>query len=65
MPEHDAVGGTGPQRPQRCAGRFNPSCSEYQGYLDPGTSAGRGPTSGEIQTEWGCEQGYIPASECD
>lgn len=52
-----------------CAGRamaaskFNPSCPEYQGYLDPG-GPGRGPTSGEIQHQYGCKAGYIPASEC-
>ncbi|MEJ2886226.1 hypothetical protein [Actinomycetospora aeridis] len=46
------------------AGRFDASCDEYQGYLDPGTSAGRAPSSGEIQTQWGCEQGYIPEDEC-
>jgi hypothetical protein len=45
-------------------GVFDPTCSEYQGYLDPGTSAGRGPTSGEIQEQYGCQQGYIPQSEC-
>ncbi|WP_433030649.1 hypothetical protein [Actinomycetospora sp. CA-053990] len=47
------------------AGEFNPSCSEYQGYLDPGRAGGRAPSSGDLQTEWGCEQGYIPAEECD
>ncbi len=52
-----------------CAGRamaaskFNPSCPEYQGYLDPG-GPGRGPTSGEIQHQNGCKAGYIPASQC-
>jgi len=52
-----------------CAGRamaaskFNPSCPEYQGYLDPG-GPGRGPTSGEMQHQYGCKAGYIPASEC-
>ncbi|GAA4925611.1 hypothetical protein EV188_102796 [Actinomycetospora succinea] len=46
------------------AGRFDASCDEYQGYLDPGTSAGRAPSSGETQTQWGCEQGYIPEDEC-
>ncbi|MDD7942560.1 hypothetical protein PHK61_29525 [Actinomycetospora lutea] len=46
------------------AGRFDASCDEYQGYLDPGTSAGRAPTSGDLQTQWGCEQGYIPEDEC-
>lgn len=47
------------------AGEFDASCSEYQGYLDPGSSAGRGPTSGELQTQYGCDQGYIPEDECD
>ncbi len=46
------------------AGKFNPSCAEYQGYLDPGTSAGRGPTSGELQQQYGCAQGYIPKAQC-
>lgn len=33
------------------AGAFNPACPEYQGYLDPGTAAGRAPTSGERQRQ--------------
>jgi hypothetical protein len=45
------------------AKKFNPACAEYQGYLDPG-GPGRGKTSGEIQQEYGCKQGYIPKSEC-
>lgn len=45
-------------------GVFNPSCSEYQGYLDPGKAAGRAPSSGDIQNEYACEQGQIPASQC-
>lgn len=45
-------------------GKFDPECDEYQGYLDPGTAAGRDPTSGEIQRQYGCEEGYIPQSEC-
>jgi hypothetical protein len=45
------------------AGKFDPSCPEYQGYLDPG-GPGRGPTSGDIQHQYGCQQGYIPASQC-
>ncbi|MFC4948584.1 hypothetical protein [Pseudonocardia sp. GCM10023141] len=45
-------------------GRFDPGCAEYQGYLDPGTAGGRAPTSGEIQQENGCKQGYIPADQC-
>ena len=49
----------------RSGGRVQPSCSEYQGYLDPGRAGGRAPSSGDLQTEWGCEQGYIPADECD
>jgi len=36
-------------------GRFDPSCPEYQGYLDPG-GAGRGPTSGEIQSQYARQQ---------
>lgn len=46
------------------AGTFNPACSEYQGYLDPGRESGRQPNSGDIQHDWGCQQGYIPKSEC-
>ncbi|MBW0101602.1 hypothetical protein [Pseudonocardia sp. KRD291] len=46
------------------AGRFDPSCSDYQGYLDPGTSAGRAPTSGETQMQYACEQGLVPESDC-
>src|SRR3954447_14327694 len=42
------------------AGRYDSSCPEYQGYLDPGTRAGRGPTSGEIQLQYACEQGLVP-----
>ncbi|WP_370944636.1 hypothetical protein AB5J62_36710 [Amycolatopsis sp. cg5] len=45
------------------SGKVNPACLEYQGYLDPG-GPGRGPTSGELQHQYGCEQGYIPKSEC-
>lgn len=57
--------GAGCGRRAVTAGVFNPSCSEYQGYLDPGRAGGRAPSSGDRQTEWGCEQGYIPADECD
>lgn len=46
------------------AGQFDPSCSAYQGYLDPGTPVGRAPTSGEIQMQYACEQGLIPKSDC-
>ncbi|MEQ3551808.1 hypothetical protein WIS52_15145 [Pseudonocardia nematodicida] len=46
------------------AGKFDPSCSAYQGYLDPGTAAGRAPTSGEIQMQYACEQGLVPESDC-
>ncbi|WP_075294925.1 MULTISPECIES: hypothetical protein [unclassified Pseudonocardia] len=46
------------------AGKFDPSCSAYQGYLDPGTLAGRAPTSGEIQMQYACEQGLVPKSDC-
>ncbi|MET7989867.1 hypothetical protein ABZU76_03050 [Amycolatopsis sp. NPDC005232] len=45
------------------ARKFNPSCKEYQGYLDPG-GPGRGKTSGETQREWLCEQGQLPKNEC-
>ncbi|PKV96136.1 hypothetical protein ATK30_7072 [Amycolatopsis echigonensis] len=45
------------------AGKFNPRCKEYQGYLDPGGS-GRPKTSGEIQHEYLCQQGYLPPAEC-
>lgn len=45
------------------AGKFNPQCPEYQGYLDPG-GPGRGDTSGDLQREYACEQGYLPESEC-
>jgi hypothetical protein len=45
------------------AEKFNPKCPEYQGYLDPG-GAGRSKTSGDIQREYGCQQGYIPKSQC-
>jgi hypothetical protein len=53
-----------------CGGRavargvFNPACSEYQGYLDPGRAAGRAPSSGDLQHDYGCQKGYIPKSEC-
>ncbi|MGH3632311.1 MAG: hypothetical protein ACRDRL_33350 [Sciscionella sp.] len=45
-------------------GKFDPSCAEYQGYLDPGTRAGRAPNSGDIHHQYGCKQGYIPKSQC-
>lgn len=45
-------------------GHYDSACQEYQGYLDPGTAAGRGPTSGELQQQWGCQQGYISKDEC-
>lgn len=54
-----------------CGGRavgasvFNPACTEYQGHLDPGTRGGRAPSSGELQTQYGCEQGYITGAQCD
>lgn len=28
-------------------------------------AGGRAPSSGDLQTEWGGEQGYTPADECD
>jgi hypothetical protein len=64
--ENNATADSGPGCAQRAmaAARFNPACGEYQGYLDPGRSAGRGPTSGEIQHAYGCAQGYIPKSQC-
>ena len=34
------------------AGTFDPSCSEYQGYLDPGRGGGRGPSSGDLQSDY-------------
>ena len=46
------------------AGRYDSSCPEYQGYLDPGTRAGRGPTSGEVQLQYACEQGLVPKEQC-
>ena len=46
------------------AGKFNPSCKEYQGYLDPGTAGGRSPTSGELQLQYLCQTGQVPKSEC-
>lgn len=46
------------------AGTFDPSCSAYQGYLDPGTVAGRAPTSGEIQMQYACEQGLVDEDDC-
>jgi hypothetical protein len=45
------------------AGKFNPHCKEYEGYLDPG-GPGRGKTSGDLQHDYGCQQGYIPKSQC-
>jgi hypothetical protein len=47
------------------SGTFDPSCSEHQGYLDPGEAGGRAQTSGESQLEWACAQGLVPASDCD
>jgi hypothetical protein len=46
------------------AGTFNPSCREYQGYLDPGTAGGRAPSSGELQLQYLCQTGQAPKSEC-
>jgi hypothetical protein len=45
-------------------GQYDPTCPEYQGYLDPGTAAGRAPTSGETQLQYGCQQGYVPRDQC-
>ncbi len=46
------------------AGKFNPSCQEYQGYLDPGTAGGRAPSSGNTQLQYACQTGQAPKSEC-
>jgi len=46
------------------AGKFDPSCREYQGYLDPGQAGGRQPNSAQDQTQYGCEKGYIPKDQC-
>lgn len=56
--------GAGCGRRAVTAGTFNPSCDEYQGYLDPGTAAGCAPSSGDVQQQWGCQQGYIPKDQC-
>src|SRR5450631_97453 len=34
------------------ANREEPANPYYQGYVDPGTPSGRGPTSGELQSQW-------------
>ncbi len=62
-PVQQADSGPGCAGRAMAASKFNPSCPEYQGYLDPG-GPGRGPTSGEIQHQNGCKAGYIPASQC-
>lgn len=36
----------------KSARTYNPANPYYQGYVDPGTRAGRGPTSGELQSQW-------------
>lgn len=46
------------------AGVFNPSCSEYQGYLDPGLSGGRAPSSGDIQNAWADCTATKSVAEC-
>ncbi|MER7435451.1 hypothetical protein ABT341_12155, partial [Pseudonocardia alni] len=46
------------------ASRFDSSCPAYQSYLDPGSSAGRAPTSGETQLQFLCQKGLVPRSEC-
>lgn len=65
-PSPAVAGDVGPGCGQRAvdAGRFNPACAEYQGYLDPGRAGGRPANSGDLQHDWGCQQGYIPESEC-
>lgn len=50
--------GAGTDEPEGGPG-FDPDGPSYQGSVDPGTSAGRGQTSGESQYEYGCQQGYI------
>jgi hypothetical protein len=57
---------TGPGCGQRAVSRgvFNPACSEYEGYLDPGRAAGRQPSSSDLQHDDGCQKGYIPKSQC-
>jgi len=41
-------------------GKFDPNCSAYQGYLDPGISAGRPPTSGDVQREQAKKRAGLP-----
>jgi membrane protein involved in colicin uptake len=41
-------------------GKFDPNCSAYQGYLDPGTSAGRAPSSGDVQREQAKKRAGLP-----
>ena len=36
-----------------------------QGYERCGLACGDAPTSGELQTQYGCEQGYITGELCD
>lgn len=66
-PRRPASEGTEPERaepadptttrpPHRAGSGFDPSDPRYQGADDPGTAAGRAPTSGETQREWLCRQ---------
>lgn len=41
----------------RVGSGYDPTDSRYQGADDPGTAAGRAPTSGETQLAWLCSQG--------
>ncbi|MBC2590731.1 hypothetical protein H0B42_20085 [Rhodococcus aetherivorans] len=36
-----------------------------QGYERCGLACGEAPTSGDIQTQYGCEQGYITGPQCN
>ncbi|MHA6802912.1 hypothetical protein [Salinifilum ghardaiensis] len=37
---------------------------QLPGYQQCGTACGQEPTSGEVQQQYGCEQGWIPAEQC-
>lgn len=47
--------------PHRVGSGYDPADPRYQGADDPGTAAGRAPTSGETQREWVCRQDPAPA----
>lgn len=52
-------------RPPHVVGSgYDPTDPRYQGADDPGLAAGRAPNSADLQTQWGCQQGYIPKSQC-